>query len=106
VCESEITHCVQTLSGVLFAFIVKNFSQSNLFTLAPLLMLLTNMRYADILEKGNLTPDQSYTKHQLDLMLCRIKVWLWPAPELKMKMNMKMIMKMKEKMMIDEDDDR
>ena len=56
-------------------------------------------------EKGNLTLDQSYTKHQLDLMLCRIKVWLWPAPELKMRMNMKMIMKMKEKMMIDEDDD-
>ena len=75
------------------------------FTQAPLLMLLTNMRYADVLEKGNLTPDQSYTKHQLDLMLCRIKVWLWPAPELKMKMNMKMIMKMKEKMMIDEEDD-
>ena len=96
------TVCKVTLSGVLFAFSVKNYSQSNLFTLAP---LLTNMRYADILEKGNLTPDQSYTKHQLDLMLCRIKVWLWPAPELKMKMNMKMIMKMKEKMMIDEDDD-
>ena len=37
--------CKLTLSGVLFAFTVKNYSQSNLLTLAPLLMLLTYMRY-------------------------------------------------------------
>ena len=34
-----------TLSGVLFALIVKKIPLSNFFTLAPLLMLATNIRY-------------------------------------------------------------
>ena len=34
-----------TLSGVLFALTVKNSPQSINFTLAPLLMLATNIRY-------------------------------------------------------------
>ena len=39
------TLCKKVLSGVLFALIVKKFLSVNFFTLAPLLMLLTNMRY-------------------------------------------------------------
>ena len=39
------TLCNKVLSGVLFVLIVKNYSQLIFFTLALLLMLLTNMRY-------------------------------------------------------------
>ena len=39
------TLCKKVLSGVLFALIVKKILSVNFFTLAPLLMLLTNMRY-------------------------------------------------------------
>ena len=45
----EITHCLQRYTGVRSPFRVdreKNSSQSIFFTLAPLLMLLTNIRYA------------------------------------------------------------
>ena len=43
------TLCKKVLSGVLFALIVKKFLSVNFFTLAPLLMLLTNMRYGSTL---------------------------------------------------------